>query len=160
MHGTMNVKKLYSLNSWYDFLVYKETCSHWMILIIFHRKQVKYPALAMSPLSHLTSCTPTIYSLRFTSSLATVISDPDLYKLLAFQEPKIIFFSIIWVAPQVWSKSESLWMVRNMVSYYGEELLAPRPTPQAGGPPRISLPRLFIQYIRSYPSYWRLFLNP
>jgi hypothetical protein len=35
--------------------------------------------------------------------------------------------------------------------FYGE-LLAPRPT-QAGGPPLVGCPRLFIQYIRSYPSY-------
>ena len=55
----------------------------------------------MSALSHLTSCTPAKYNLCLISSLTTAKSDPDLYKLLAFQEPKIILFSIIWVAPQV-----------------------------------------------------------
>ena len=34
-----------------------------------------------------------------------------------------------------------------------EELLEPRPTPQAGGPPLVCCPRLFIQYIRNYRSY-------
>ena len=32
-------------------------------------------------------------------------------------------------------------------------LLAPRPTPQAGGPPLVGCPRLLIQFIRSYPPY-------
>jgi len=35
--------------------------------------------------------------------------------------------------------------------FYGEGLLAPRPTPQAGGPPLVACPRLLIQYIHSYP---------
>jgi hypothetical protein len=39
---------------------------------------------------------------------------------------------------------------RNMVIFYGEELLAPRPTPQAGGPPLVGCPLL---HIRSYPPY-------
>jgi len=41
-----------------------------------------------------------------------------------------------------------------------KELLASRPTPKAGGPPLVGCPRLLIQYIRSYPSYWRPFLYP
>jgi hypothetical protein len=40
---------------------------------------------------------------------------------------------------------------RNKLIFYGEEELAPRPTPQAGGPPHVGCPRLLIQYIRSYP---------
>jgi len=32
-------------------------------------------------------------------------------------------------------------------------LLAPRPTPQAGGPPLVGCPRLLIQYVRSYFLY-------
>ena len=34
------------------------------------------------------------------------------------------------------------------------------PNPQAGGPPLVGFPRLFIQYIRSYPPYRRPFLHP
>jgi len=34
------------------------------------------------------------------------------------------------------------------------------PNSQAGGPPRVGCPRLPIQYIRSYPPYWRPFLYP
>ena len=33
------------------------------------------------------------------------------------------------------------------------------PNPQAGGPPFVGFPRLLIQCIHSYPSYWRLFLH-
>ena len=47
-----------------------------------------------------------------------------------------------------------------MWMFYREGLLAPRPTPQAGGPPLVGCPRLLIQFIRSYPSYRRLFLYP
>jgi hypothetical protein len=31
---------------------------------------------------------------------------------------------------------------------------------QAGGPPLVGCPRLLIQYIRSYPPYWRPFHHP
>jgi hypothetical protein len=41
---------------------------------------------------------------------------------------------------------------------FHEEFLAPRP-PQAWGPPLVGRPRLLIQYIRSNPPYWRLFLH-
>ena len=44
--------------------------------------------------------------------------------------------------------------------FYREGLLAPRPTPQAGGPPLVGCPRLLIQFIRSYPPYRRPFLCP
>jgi len=36
-----------------------------------------------------------------------------------------------------------------MASFNGEELLAPHPTSQAGGPPHVGCPRLLIQYIQS-----------
>jgi len=34
------------------------------------------------------------------------------------------------------------------------------PNPQTEGSPFVGCPRLLIQYIRSYPPYWRPFLNP
>ena len=39
-------------------------------------------------------------------------------------------------------------------------MLETRPTPKAGGPPLFAGPPLLIQYIRSYPPYWRPFLHP
>jgi len=52
-----------------------------------------------------------------------------------------------------------LWVFRKKIRFNPEELLAPRPTPQAGGPPLVSCPRLLIQYIRSCSPYWRPFLH-
>jgi hypothetical protein len=49
---------------------------------------------------------------------------------------------------------------RNKLRFYGEVLLAPHTTSQAGGPPLVCCPRLLIQYICSYPPYWRTFLHP
>jgi hypothetical protein len=34
------------------------------------------------------------------------------------------------------------------------------PNPQVGGPPFVGCPRLLIQFIHSYPPYWRPFLHP
>jgi hypothetical protein len=42
---------------------------------------------------------------------------------------------------------------RNKIIFYGEVLLAPRPPPPAGGPPRVGCARLLIDFIRSYPPY-------
>ena len=54
----------------------------------------------------------------------------------------------------------SAWLFRYMICFYVEDLLAPRPNPQPGGPPPVGCPRLLFQYIRSYPPYWRPFLHP
>jgi hypothetical protein len=42
---------------------------------------------------------------------------------------------------------------RNKLISYGEELLAPRPTPQVGELFTVGCLRLLIQYILSYPPY-------
>ena len=52
----------------------------------------------------------------------------------------------------------TVWMFRNRIRLYSE-LLAP-PNPQAGGSHLVGCPRLLIQYIHSYPPYWRPFLHP
>jgi hypothetical protein len=54
----------------------------------------------------------------------------------------------------------TLWLFRNMIRFYGEQLLTPRIITQTGGTPLVGCPRLLIQYIRSYPPYWRPFLHP
>jgi len=53
----------------------------------------------------------------------------------------------------------SVWTFRNRIRFYGEELLAPRPTPSCRSTP-FACPRLLIQYIRSYPLYLRPYLHP
>jgi len=45
-------------------------------------------------------------------------------------------------------------------AFYCKDLLAPRPTPQVGGPPLVGCSRLLLQFIRRYPPYWRQFLHP
>jgi len=37
--------------------------------------------------------------------------------------------------------------------FFYDDLLAPSPNSQAGGPSLVGCPLLFIQYIRSYPPY-------
>jgi len=44
-------------------------------------------------------------------------------------------------------------MLRNIVSFYGEKIPAPRPTLEAGGPRLTGYPQLLIQYVGSYPPY-------
>ena len=51
-----------------------------------------------------------------------------------------------------------LWIIRNMVSFCGEELLTTSPNPKAGGPPLVDCPQLVVQYIRVYRPYWLQFL--
>jgi hypothetical protein len=44
-------------------------------------------------------------------------------------------------------------VIRNKYWILPGRVVSPPPNPQAGGPPTVSCPRLFIQYIRSYPPY-------
>jgi hypothetical protein len=52
----------------------------------------------------------------------------------------------------VWFQGLCIWFV-TCLSFYGKELLAPRPTPQAERPPLVGCPRLLILHIHSYPPY-------
>jgi hypothetical protein len=81
------------------------------------------------PFSHLIPCTPTKSNLYLANSLAAAVSEPDLHRLLTFHVPNHtpLFRSLghtkgtvqVWVVC-VWERA----------SFYGEELLAPRPTPK------------------------------
>jgi len=53
----------------------------------------------------------------------------------------------------------SVWVLRNNIRFYGEELLASRPNPD-WRTTSVGCPRLLIQYIRSPPPYRRPFLHP
>ena len=70
----------------------------------------------MPRLSHLTSCIPTKSNLYLADSLATVVREPDLYMLLTFHLPGPV--------------PRHMYPFRNKASFYGEELLALRPTPK------------------------------
>jgi len=53
-------------------------------------------------------------------------------------------------------------LCEHFVTWYvlRQEVLSILPNPQAGGPLLVGYPHLLIQYIRSYPLYWRSFLHP
>ena len=46
-----------------------------------------------------------------------------------------------------------LCVIRNMFTFLRWGVFSTFPNPQAGGPSPVGCPRLFIQYIRSYPPY-------
>jgi hypothetical protein len=47
-----------------------------------------------------------------------------------------------------------------MIRFYGEELLAPSPTPKLEDHPSLAIRNYYLIYIRSYSPYWRPFLHP
>jgi hypothetical protein len=80
-------------------------------------------------------------------------SEPALYRLLTFQVPSLMsLFRCLSV--QVWGFVNISWQ---SFSQWG--VVSPSPNPQARGAPLVGSPRLLIQYIRSYPPYWRPFLH-
>jgi hypothetical protein len=105
--------------------------------------------VSVLPLSHLTSCTPTKSNLYLDTSSATVLSEPALYILLTFQVSnlKSIFLRLGRLSKESVRVRGSLWIFVASLFFYGDELLAPRPTSLVG------CPRLLIEYIRSYLPY-------
>ena len=69
-------------------------------------------------------------------------------------------FSAAYVVPQYQSRSEALVNNSWQDTFLLWGLVSTSPIPQAGGPPLVGCPQLLIQYIRSYPPYWRPFLHP
>jgi hypothetical protein len=115
----------------------------------------------MPSLSHLTYCTPTKSIVYLANSLAAAISEPALYKLLAFEVPNLVSLFCCLGRTKV-SVQVQCFVCKYFVTkirFNSEDLLVPPPNPQAGRPPLVGCPQLLIQYIRSYPPYWRLFLQ-
>jgi hypothetical protein len=86
----------------------------------------------LPPLSHLTSCTPTKSKLYLGNSQAAARRKPDLCRLPTLQTPKLISLFHCLDRTKVTSSGLRLtvWMLRNRIRFYSEELLAPRPTPK------------------------------
>jgi hypothetical protein len=55
--------------------------------------------------------------------------------------------------------SISTWVILN-IRLLRRGIVSTSPNPQAGGPPLVGCPRLFIQFIHSYSPYRRPFLHP
>jgi hypothetical protein len=128
--------------------------------ILFLRKKYYPLFLLCPPFSHLTSCTPTKSNLYLANSLAAAVSVPALYRLLTYYIPNLMFLFRSLGCTKVSIR------VRGMCSCFvskpvfmgrsGQNLAQP----QAGVLPLVGYPQLLIQYICSYPPYWRLFLHP
>jgi hypothetical protein len=110
------------------------------------------------PHSHLTSCTPT--NIYLSSSLETDIREPVLYRLLTFQNPNLI--SIFCRLSRL--SKESI-QVRGTISFfvtnlffYGEELLAPHPTPKLEYHPFSFIRSCLFNIFTATLHNWRQFL--
>jgi hypothetical protein len=53
-----------------------------------------------------------------------------------------------------------LFIFRNKSLFIRWGVVNTSPNPRSWGPPIVCCPRLLLQYIRSYPTYWRPFLHP
>jgi len=82
--------KLYSLNCWYYSVVYAKSRSQFIIFVSFPQTEIEIPCSYNAPLSNLTSCTPTKSHLYLANSLATVVSEPHLYRFLSFHAPNLM----------------------------------------------------------------------
>ena len=87
----------------------------------------------MPPLSHLTSYTPTKSNLYPANSLAAAESEPSIYGLLTFQVSNIMSLLrclLVRTKVPVQVRGFLCEKFRKKICFYGEELLAPRPTPK------------------------------
>ena len=85
----------------------------------------------MPYLSHLTSSTPTKSNLYLANSLAAAVSEHALYSVLTFQVPNLVsLFHCLRSYQRIIPGPRHVFMFRNYKSLYGEELLAPHPTPK------------------------------
>jgi hypothetical protein len=90
----------------------------------------------------------------FTSLILTsVLSDPDVYRLFAFHVLNLIVFFFVYFVQQNQPKSE---VFINIVSFYGEELLAPYRTNKLEDHP---LSAVLHCLFSTCVTYWRPFLH-
>jgi hypothetical protein len=71
------------------------------------------------PLSHLTSCKPIKTNQYLVNSLATVLSEPDLYRLLMFHMLNLVSLFHCLCIPQDQPISGDLWNSSQHGSFYG-----------------------------------------
>jgi hypothetical protein len=122
--------------------------------VLFHKNIIF--CSYVSPLPHLTSCTPTKSNLYLANSLAA-----GWKWTLPIQAPNIpcteshIPFPFFRSCQNISPGSRHICMFSDYTSFYG----GTSPNPQAWSH-LLGCPRLLIQYIRSYPPYWRPFFHP
>ena len=94
------------LNCWYCFVCAKFIFRIDNFNLFFHRKNI-LPCSYRALLSCLRSCSPTKFNLFLTNLLATVVSEPDLYRLLHCIYQIWCPFSLAEVVPKNQSRPEA-----------------------------------------------------
>ena len=114
----------------------------------------------MPHLFHLPSCTPTKSKLYLGNSLAAARRKPDPCRLLTLQAPNLISLFHCLDCTRVSVLGWGLLYECCVTGYvFTVRSCCTSPNPQAGGPPLVGCPWLFIQYFHSYTPYWRPFLH-
>lgn len=130
-----------------------------MIFVSFSIEKIKSLSLTMPPLSYPVSCMSTTSNLYLAYSLATAVSDADLYRFLTFNIPNIIFlFHCLGLTKgslQAWGTC--IHFVTGQFLHWG--VVSASLNPQAGGPALIGCPWLLIQYTLSHLLNRRSFLH-
>jgi len=91
----------------------------------------------------------------------SILRAPDLYGVLSFHYQLSCPFFVDKITPNYQSRSGvySLTVSQNDM-FLQTGIVSTLPNHQAGGPPPVGFLLLLIQYIRSFPPYWRPFLHP
>jgi len=108
------------------------------------------PFTYISPVSHLTSRTLTKSNLYLANSLATVVTDPDLYRLLTFHVANLMTLVLCSLVPKDQSESEAIVTFSQQDQFVRWGLVSTSPSRQALCLPFVCCPRLLIQYIPCY----------
>jgi hypothetical protein len=130
-----------------------------MILISFPIEKFILACWFGPPPSHQTSCTPTKSILYFDNSSVTVLSEPALYMLLTFHVANLMsIFLCLGPLSKESVCSRLLVNFRNKIIFYGEELLAPRPTPKLEDHPLSAVCDCLFKIFAATLHIWRPFL--
>ena len=141
---------LYCINYWYCSVVYNIFCSQLMIFVSLSVEKIIIHALTVSTLSHLSSCTPTKSNLYLANSLATAVSDPNLYRFLTFHVPNLIslFHCLCRKYQRISPGPRQMNQFRNKTSFYCEDLLAFRRNSKLEDHPLYAVRDCFAIYSR------------
>ena len=98
-------------------------------------------------------------SLSWASSIQSIPPHPTSWRSILRTKshfPSPLLSSYQSISP---GRRLAIWIFRNMILFLRWGVFSSFLNPQAGIQPLVGCPRLFIQYIRSYPPYWRPFLH-
>jgi hypothetical protein len=130
-----------------------------MIFVSFSTEKNIIPCSYCAPLFHLTSFAPTKSNLYLANSLASVVGEPDLYRLLTFYVLNLmsLFHCLDRTKVSVQVRGTFLCIVN--LPFFTVRSCQHIAQPPSWRTPLVGCPWLLIQYIRSYPPYWSPFLH-